>query len=199
MTPRSVRSPLVSSLAVASILGIVGSGALGCGASGPGAKSASGAEESKSACVGGLCLHPDHVVATKVAGSRGRCLIIAWDGTDSLPPTAHIAVSDDSPGARPGVFAAIDMPSLREGFSYPIASDPTLGKPGSASVFSVRVDPGVRFADQRFADGGDVKVLALGAERVVMVTAKWSSGKEETASFVIPKAYNGCTSPADLP
>lgn len=154
--------------------------------------------DDKTACVGGFCLRPDHVIARKVLGARGRCLVIAWDGTESLPPTAKVGAVDDSPGARPGVFAAIDVPSLRDGFSYPIASDLDLAKPGSASVLAVRIDPAVRFADQRVADGGDVMVLAQGAERILVVRAKWNGKKDETASFVIPKAYNQCSNPADL-
>ena len=166
--------------------------------SSPSAKSASDAEE-KSECVGGLCVHPDHVVARKLPqGGHARCMVIAWDGTDSLPPTARVAMIDDAPGARPGVFAAIDMPSFREGYSYPIAADPSTGGPGSASVFAVRVDPGVRFADHRFADSGDVTVVRSGSERIVVVKAKFGDGRLETASFVVPKAYNGCSSPGDL-
>jgi hypothetical protein len=189
-----LRSHLVRSVVAAtSVLALVA-----CSA-GPAPKSTV-EKDDKTACVGGFCLHPDHVVARKVQGSRGRCLIIAWDGTESLPPTAKVGAVDDSPGARPGVFAAIDVPSLRDGFSYPIASDLDDAKPGSASVFAVRIDPGVRFADQRVADSGDVMVLAQGAERILVVKAKWNGGKkEETASFVIPKAYNQCTNPADLP
>lgn len=171
---------------------------LGCASAHPSPKSTTAVDD-KTACVGGFCLHPDHVIARKVQGARGRCLVIAWDGNESLPPTAKVGMTDDSPGARPGVFAAIDVPSLRDGFSYPIASDLDFAKPGSASVLAVRVDPGIRFADQRVADGGDVMVLAQGAERILVVKAKWSGGKEETASFVIPKAYNQCTNPADLP
>jgi hypothetical protein len=172
-------------------------GAAAC-AENPRPRSAPDPEE-KTACVGGLCVKPDHVVARKLPnGTRSRCLVIAWDGTDSLPPTAKVGVTDDSP-ARPGVFAAIDMPSMREGFAYPIAADPSTASPGSAAVFAVRVDPAVRFADQRFAEAGDVTVVkSEGGERIVVVKVKAANGLFEIASFIVPKAYNGCSSPGDL-
>ena len=186
----AVLAPLVTTVALTALAG--------CSSEAPIAKSARDADE-KTACIGGLCVKPDHVVARKTLGARSRCLVVAWDGTDSLPPTAHVSAVDDAPGARPGVFAAIDMPAFREGYSYPIAADPATASPGSASVFSVRVDPAVRFADERIADGGDVKVVKAGdGERIVVVNTRWSDGSTETASFVVPKAYNGCSSPADL-
>jgi hypothetical protein len=122
---------------------------------------------------------------------------MAWDGDSNLPPTAKVAIVDDSP-ARPGVFAAIDMPSFREGYAYPIVSDPNTASPGAAGVFAVRVDPAVHLADQRVADAGDVTVVRDGTDRIVVVKAKWSDGHTETATFVVPKAFNGCSAPGEL-
>lgn len=189
--PRIDLAPCILAVALAAV------GASGC-ADDPRPRAANDPDE-KTACVGGLCVKPDHVVARKLpSGTRSRCLVIAWDGKDSLPPTAKISVTDDSP-ARPGVFAAIDIPSMREGYAYPIAADPSTASPGSAAVFAVRIDPGVRFADQRFAEQGDVTVIkAEGGERIVVVKVKTENGLFETASFSVPKAYNGCSSPADL-
>ncbi len=142
-------------------------------------------------CVGGLCVRPDHVVARKLPdGNKTRCLLMAWDGS-LLPPTAKVGVVDDSP-ARPGVFAAIDMPSLREG-NYPVAPDPALGAPGSAAVFAVRVNPAAQFADQRIADGGSVSVAkTVDGAHIVIVESIWSDGHRDSATFVLPKVFDGC-------
>ncbi len=193
MPLRAPRTP--SSFFAIALLAVAGASAC---ASAPAPRSAQDPDE-KTACVGGLCVKPDHVVARKLPdGTRSRCLVIAWDGSDSLPPTARVGVTDDSP-ARPGVFTAIDMPSMREGFAFPIAADPSTASPGSAAVFAVRVDPGVRFADQRFAEAGDVTVVkSEGGERIVVVKVKTANGLFETASFIVPRAYNGCSAPGDL-
>lgn len=197
MTFRGSPIPTPSCFALVLALPLLGLGALAC-AGDPTPKTAQDPDE-KTACVGGLCVKPDHVVARKMPnGTRSRCLVIAWDGKDSLPPTAKVGATDDSP-ARPGIFTAIDIPSMREGYAYPIAADPSTASPGSAAVFAVRVDPGVRFADQRFAEAGDVTVTKTeGGERIVVVKMKSAEGLFETASFVVPKAYNSCSSPADL-
>lgn len=143
-----------------------------------------------SACLGGLCVRPDHVVARRTGeGRHARCLIVAWDGDGSLPPTAQIGVHDRAP-ARPGVFAAIDLPSFAAWSSYPITSDPTTSRTG-AGVFAARVDPAVRFADHRVADGGSVRVEPLGSAAIVLVSST-IHGQHETARFLVPDAANEC-------
>lgn len=142
------------------------------------------------ACVGGLCVKPDHVSARK-DGPKGRCLVMAWDGS-TLPPTAKMGAYDDSP-SRPGIFAVVDVPSLRDGMVYPVVANPDDGGSASAGVFAVRVDPAARFADHRIADKGDVTIVRSGSDAIINVKTRWGE-KTESATFVLSKAHNGCTS-----
>ncbi len=157
---------------------------VGCGGPPPPKRPAGPPEPGQ--CVGGLCVRPDHVLARKSEGRR--CLIVAWDGESTLPPTAKIGFTDESP-ARPGVFLAIEVPGLLAGVPYRIASDPT--KPKSTSVLAVRVDPGVKFADHRVAEKGEVTVIPSGDD--LLVIAKTTFGEQEqTLQLTVPKAHNGC-------
>jgi len=115
---------------------------------------------------------------------------MAWDGS-SLPPTAKMGAYDDSP-SRPGIFAVIDLPSLREGIVYRVVVDPSAGASASAGVFAVRVDPAARFADHRVADSGDVTIVHQGTDAIIVVKTKWA-GRVETATFIVPKVHNGCS------
>lgn len=174
---------LVSTAAIASA---------GCATSAP--PRAASYDFEAAACFGALCMHPDHVLATRVgagAGERARCLVVAWDGAGALPPTARVGVDDDAP-AHPGVFAVVDLPDLAPFSRYAIARDPSAVR-ASAAVYAARVDPAVRFADQRFADEGSVRVEPRGEDELVIVSTRWE-GRAQTASFTVPRAANGCAS-----
>lgn len=152
----------------------------------PRAKS-SGYEE-PATCVGGLCVKPDHAIARKVRTEKGqRCMIVAWDGDGALPPTAKMGFTDDSP-ARPGVFLAIEVPGMLAGVPY------KLGETSNATAMSVRVDPAVKFADQRLADQGDIVLSNSGGDMLVRVRTVWGT-HEEIANIVVPKAKNTCGAP----
>ena len=143
-------------------------------------------------CVGGLCVKPDHTVARKVKTERGsRCVILAWDGDAALPPTAKMGVTDDSP-ARPGVFLSIEIPSLIDGVPYRI-SEPNTASP-TTTVVAVRVDPAVKFADQRMAEKGEVMVTSSGDDMLVQVKTIWGA-TEEKAMIIVPRAHNTCGMP----
>ena len=105
-----------------------------------------------------------------------------------INPTAKIGFTDDSP-ARPGVFLAIEVPGLLAGVPYRIASDPT--KPKSTSVLAVRVDPGVKFADHRVAEKGEVTVIPSGDDLLVIAKTTFAE-QEQTLQLTVPKAHNGC-------
>ncbi len=142
------------------------------------------------ACVGGLCVHPDHVTATRLGSGRNpRCLVVAWDGTDDLPPTARVGVTDGAP-ARPGVFAVVDLPVFEPFSHFTIARDPTSVRDG-ASVYAARVDPAVRFADHRVAADGSVEVEPAGDGARITVRTRWE-GRQQIASFTVPRTANGC-------
>ena len=144
------------------------------------------------ACVGGLCVRPDHVTATRLGDGRNpRCLVVAWDGADDLPPTARVGVTDGAP-ARPGVFAVVDLPVFEPFTRFAITRDPSSARAG-ASVYAARVDPGVRFTDHRVADDGSVRVEPKGDAALVTVTTTWE-GRAQIASFTLPRAANGCLS-----
>lgn len=160
------------------------------GASAPRAASTQGRSFEASACVGGLCVHPDHVTATRLGSGRNpRCLVVAWDGSDALPPTARMGVTDGAP-ARPGVFAVVDLPVFEPFSRFAITKDPSTARSG-ASVYAARVDPGVRFADHRVAADGSVQVEPAGDGALVTVTTTWE-GRQQIASFTLPRAANGC-------
>jgi hypothetical protein len=162
----------------------------GCAAAESPRAAASAVATEASACLGGLCVHPDHVLARRTGeGRHGRCLVVAWDGDGSLPPTAHLGVTDGAP-ARPGVFAALDLPGFSPWARYSITSDPARAHTGAA-VFAARVDPAVRFADQRVAEEGSVRVEPLGDAAIVIVTTTWG-GRTETTQFTVPDATNEC-------
>lgn len=137
-------------------------------------------------CVGGLCVRPDHVLARKSEGHR--CLILAWDGESTLPPTAKVGITDESP-ARPGVFLAIEIPGLLAGVPYRVASDPTKAK--ATSILAVRVDPAVKFADHRIAEKGEVTVVPSGDDLLVIAKSTFAD-QEQTVQLTVPKARNGC-------
>lgn len=159
-----------------------------CGAcSPPPPRSASGYEE-PATCVGGLCVKSDHAVARKVRTEKGqRCMIVAWDGEASLPPTARMGITDDSP-ARPGVFLSIEVPGMLAGVPY------KLGETSNATAMAVRVDPAVKFADQRLADEGDITLTTSGDDMVVRVRTVWAK-HEEIAIIVVPRTKNTCGKP----
>jgi len=148
-----------------------------------------------STCVGGLCVKPDHTVARKVKTDKGsRCMILAWDGDASLPPTAKVGVTDDAP-ARPGVFLAIEIPSIIDGVPYKISA-PSSTSP-STTVMAVRVDPAVRFADQRLAEKGEVMVTSSGDDMLVQVKTIWGTS-EEKAMLVVTRPHNTCGVPVRI-
>lgn len=159
--------------------------AAGCGPTRPDAKTV---KDAQITCIGGLCVKPDHAVARKVRTDKGsRCVILAWDGDANLPPTAKISVTDDAP-ARPGVFLAIEVPGMIEGVAYKLSDK------SAASAMSVRVDPAVKFADQRMADEGEIMLKANGNDMHVSVRTVWG-GHEELALIVVPKTKNTCGLP----
>lgn len=142
--------------------------------------------------MGGLCVVPDHTVARRVKTERGsRCMILAWDGDAALPPTAKVGVTDTAP-ARPGVFLAIEIPSIIDGVPYRI-SEPSSASP-STTVMAVRVNPAVNFADQRMAEKGEVMVTSSGDDMLVSVKTIWGA-HEEKAMIVVPRAHNACGMP----
>lgn len=176
----------LSSLAVLAIGGI----SLGCGAPPP--KSSAAAAE-PATCIGGLCVKPDHVVARKVKTEAGhRCVITAWDGEGMVPPTARIAVTDESP-ARPGVFLAVEVPRMLAGVPYRIVPN----KESASSAISVRVDPAVKFADSRVAEDGEVVLTSSGDDMLVRIRTVWGT-HEETAILVVSKPTNGCGTPVRI-
>lgn len=137
-------------------------------------------------CIGGLCVRPDHAVARKVRTEKGsKCMIVAWDGDGHLPPTAKMGITDDTP-ARPGVFLAVEVPSLLAGVAYRVGAN--------ATAMGVRVDPGVRFADQRLADHGDVILTTSGDEMHVRVRTVWGTN-EEVAIIIVSRPKNTCGMP----
>ena len=165
---------------------------LGCASSGPPKTVRSGEgdfdDTERTSCVGGLCVKPDHVMARR-DGPKGRCLVMAWDGS-SLPPTAKMGAYDDSP-SRPGILTAVDVPAIRDGASYRVVSDPEKAGVGLASVFAVRVDPSARFADHRIAEAGDVTIVRQGDDALISVKTRWGD-RIETAMFLLSRAHNGC-------
>jgi len=175
------------SLALFSIVAL-----LGCASSGPPKTVRSGEGDfddvERTSCIGGLCVKPDHVMARR-DGPKGRCLVMAWDGS-SLPPTAKMGAYDDSL-SRPGILTAVDVPAIRDGASYRVVLDPEKSGTGLASVFAVRVDPSARFADHRIAESGDVTIVREGDDARITVKTKWGE-RTETASFVLARAHNGC-------
>jgi hypothetical protein len=189
---RSARGGVVQGLVFALIAALFACGACcGCGgAPSPRAASRQARSFEASACVGGLCVHPDHVTATRMGSGRNpRCLVVAWDGADDLPPTARVGVTDGAP-ARPGVFAVVDLPVFEPFSWFAITKDPSTTRSG-ASVYAARVDPGVRFADHRVAADGSVRVEPAGDGALVTVTTTWE-GREQIASFTVPRTSNGC-------
>lgn len=168
--------------AVVLLLVLLGSGC----ASAPPQKPSSYVEPAT--CVGGLCVKPDHAVARKVHTEKGRrCVIVAWDGDASLPPTAKMGYADDAP-ARPGVFLSLEVPGMLAGVPYKI---------GNASAMSVRVDPAVNFADQRLADQGDITLASTGEDMIVRARTVWGA-HEEVAVILVPRAKNGCGLPVQV-
>jgi hypothetical protein len=143
------------------------------------------------ACVGGLCVKPDHAIARKVRTEKGqRCIIVAWDGSASLPPTAKVGYADDAP-ARPGVFLSIEVPGMLAGVAY------KLTETSDATAMSVRVDPAVNFAEKRLADAGDIILASTGEDMIVRVRTVWGS-HEEVAIILVPRAKNGCGLPVKV-
>jgi hypothetical protein len=160
--------------------------AVGCGSGPP--RTISKGPAFPSTCLTGFCVVPDHVVARRLVPGERRCVITAWDGPSSVPPTAKVSSADDAP-AHPGVFITVEIPNLRAAAPYAIKSDP-MSKSG-ALVLVVRVTPAVTFADRHFVEDGDVTVIEQGDDLLVVVKAKSASG-EETATLVLPKSANGC-------
>lgn len=152
-----------------------------------------------SACIGGLCVRPDHAIARPLGrfGDR-RCLIVAWDGESNLPPTARVGVVDDTAAARPGIFLAVELPNLRSGVTYRLANTDARPGRGAPTAMSARVDPAVRFADQRIAERGEVVVIPTGGDMIVRVETTWPTGAHETATIVVPRAQNACGAPIEL-
>lgn len=178
--------PLLFALAIGGVLPA-------CGSSPPPASSHGTVEPAT--CIGGLCVRPDHVVARKVkATSEGghRCMIVAWDGEGMVPPTARVAVTDESP-ARPGVFLAVEVPRMLAGVPYRIVPE----RDAASSAISVRVDPAVRFADHRVAEEGDIVLTSSGDDMLVRVRTVWGT-REETVILVVGKATNGCGAPINV-
>ncbi|MGZ3421229.1 MAG: hypothetical protein ACXVEF_29190 [Polyangiales bacterium] len=159
---------------------------LGC-ASGP-PRTISKGPAFPSTCLTGFCVVPDHVVARRLVPTERRCVITAWDGPSSVPPTAKVSTADDAP-ATPGVFISVEIPNLRLATPYTIKSDPMARS--AAMVLVVRVTPAVTFADRHFVEEGDVTVIEQGDDLLVVVKAKSSTG-EETVTLVLPKSANGC-------
>lgn len=119
-------------------------------------------------------------------------MIVAWDGDGMVPPTAKVAVTDESP-ARPGVFLAVEVPRMLAGVPYRIIPN----KDGASSAISVRVDPAVKFADSRVAEGGEVVLASSGDDMLVRVRALWGT-HEETAILVVSKGANACGTPVKV-
>jgi hypothetical protein len=138
----------------------------------------------------GLCVVPDHVVARRLDPLKPRCVITAWDGPSTVPPTAKTTYTDDAP-AHPGVFFSIEVPSFRAATPYTIKSDPM--STSGAQVLVVRVDPAVKFADRRIVESGDVTVIAQGDDVLVVIHAG-----NETATLTIEKANNACGKPIEI-
>lgn len=175
--------PSLFALAIAAI-------SCGCGGSAP---RATAPEVEPATCIGGLCVRPDHVVARKVATEKGsRCMIVAWDGASPVPPTARVAVTDESP-ARPGIFLAVEVPRMLARVPYRIV--PRESSAGSA--ISVRVDPAVNFADHRVAEEGEVVLDSSGNDMLVRVRTVWGA-HEETAILTVSRALNGCGAPVHV-
>lgn len=179
----TVQNPLLSALAALAIAGI----SLGCE---PARPRTSAAVVEPTTCIGGLCVRPDHVVARKVAGPAGsRCMIVAWDGEGLVPPTARVAVTDESP-AHPGIFLAVEVPRMLAGVPYRIVPN----RESAGSALAVRVDPAVKFADHRVAEEGEVVLASAGDDMLVRVRTVWGA-REETAILVVSKNTNGCGAP----
>lgn len=156
-----------------------------CGPSRPTSRTS---KDEQTTCIGGLCVKPDNAVARKVRSGKGmHCMIVAWDGDASLPPTAKMGITDDSP-ARPGVFLAVEVPGMLAGVPY------KLSEKSEATAIAVRVDPAVRFADQRMADEGEIMLTTSGDEMHVSVRTVWG-GHEELAIIVVPRTKNTCGLP----
>ncbi|MBI2393966.1 MAG: hypothetical protein HYV09_30630 [Deltaproteobacteria bacterium] len=119
-------------------------------------------------------------------------MILAWDGDAMLPPTAKVGVTDESP-ARPGVFLAVEVPRMLAGVPYRINPE----KDSGPSVLSVRVDPAVRFADQRIAEKGEVVLASAGDDMLVRVTTVWGAHQED-ALIVVARTNNGCGVPVQV-
>jgi hypothetical protein len=131
---------------------------------------------------------PDHVVARRLVPTERLCVITAWDGPSSVPPTAKVSSADDAP-VHPGVFISVEIPNLRAASPYAITSDPMAKS--TAQVLVVRVTPAVTFADRHIVEAGDVTVIEQGDDLLVVVKAKSAAG-EESATLVLPKSANGC-------